>query len=1169
MKDVTRQRVGDQRRAIIRRKLLPQSTIDQIYNQVKAELQNTQTQNIFQQHTQSRTSTLNTERQTNTNAPQSRMRWTTEHNETIIRAYYKITELETNQTAYRQLLHQTFIDTFPNLTHLSEQRIADQRRLIITNKYIHKDRLDIIKKEVAEELRINCSSQSQNVDAHDGNLLNSQPSLQFDDNSPNSSIMMSTDAQTEMTPFSLTYSSQTQHTLNINNTNDQIDQATESNLERELVAKLRETLEMYEDIDPETRPRLPRLRENKNLYKLISLFNNKILPKFLNDNATILEVHTLIYCTAIVISKQLGYKIQHDTESNKKKTKPDKQPWQIRLEKDIAALRGDIGRLSQYIHKNNRSNRVLREVNRILSKNKVHASHEGNNYTPQDVLDTLKQKLALKAHRLSRYLKALRRKNDNKLFTTNEKCFYRQLKGSYNTDNDSNEQATLPDREDLKNYWADLWEQRKSHNEEAKWIKEEERRWENIEEMEFLDLTKEDIETVTRKMKNWKAAGVDGVQNFWYKKLAFLHEILAKKCTEVIKGEENLPEFVTKGITHMLPKSSDTSNPLQYRPITCLPTLYKLITSCITIKINSHIEANNILAEEQKGCRQSHKGCKEQLIIDSTILKHANQHNKNLHLTYIDYKKAFDSVPHSWLIRVLQLYKINPTVITFLEDAMTKWKTTLSLTTKFTKIVTEEIHIGNGIFQGDSLSPLWFCLALNPLSHLLNQTKNGYKLTNSATISHLMYMDDIKLYGKSSTDMKNLLNITANFSKDIQMTFGLDKCKTLHIHKGKILAGDYNINDEINITALDINNTYKYLGIKQNKHINHTQIKQELKTEYLRRVNLICRKHLNSKNLFKALNTYAIPVLTYSFAVIKWTNTDITNLQIKTRTTLTKNKYLHPKSAIERMTIKREKGGRGLIDLKTLWQGQISSMRNFFYKIDNNLTPLNLKQTDTTFNSIENCEKEKLNTWRQKQLHGRHIHDIEQPHIDSVASNKWLKLGYLYPETEGFLISIQDQVINTKNYRKYIIKDPNALDDRCRKCHRNSETIQHIINACPVLTQNDYTHRHNQVAHYIHQKLAIKYKLLPPKVEPYYQYTPKSVLESSNFRMYFDRAILTDKTIYCNRPDITVLDKLNKTVYFIDVAIPITHNIKKTISDKIHKHSELKEENIQSNYEKG
>ncbi|KAL0838863.1 hypothetical protein ABMA28_016889 [Loxostege sticticalis] len=202
--------------------------------------------------------------------------------------------------------------------------------------------------------------------------------------------------------------------------------------------------------------------------------------------------------------------------------------------------------------------------------------------------------------------------------------------------------------------------------------------------------------------------------------------------------------------------------------------------------------------------------------------------------------------------------------------------------------------------------------------------------------------------------------------------------------------------------------------------------------------------------------------------------------------------------------------------------------------------------------TAQTAENEKLDSWRRKQLHGRHIKDLEQPHIDNEASNKWLKIGYLFPETEGFLISIQDQVVNTKNYRKFIIKDPCALDDRCRKCHKNPETIQHIINACPVLTQNDYTHRHNQIVHYVHQKLAIKHKLLPPKVQPYYQYTPKAVLET----------ILTDKTIYCNRPDITLLDKTHKIAYLIDVAVPNTHNIKKAITDKIHKYSELKEEII-------
>ncbi|KAG6462064.1 hypothetical protein O3G_MSEX013040 [Manduca sexta] len=176
------------------------------------------------------------------------------------------------------------------------------------------------------------------------------------------------------------------------------------------------------------------------------------------------------------------------------------------------------------------------------------------------------------------------------------------------------------------------------------------------------------------------------------------------------------------------------------------------------------------------------------------------------------------------------------------------------------------------------------------------------------------------------------------------------------------------------------------------------------------------------------------------------------------------------------------------------------------------------------------------------------------------ASNKWLKLGSLFPETEGFIIAIQDQVINTNNYKKYIVKDPNTHNDKCRKCHRHPETIQHITGACPTLTQTDYTHRHNQVVHIIHQKLAIKPKLIPNKLMPYYQYTPKPVLENTNYRMYFDRAILTDKTIHNNRPDITLIDKVKKEIYIIDIAVPNTHNIQKTITEKIHKYTELKEE---------
>ena len=55
-----------------------------------------------------------------------------------------------------------------------------------------------------------------------------------------------------------------------------------------------------------------------------------------------------------------------------------------------------------------------------------------------------------------------------------------------------------------------------------------------------------------------------------------------------------------------------------------------------------------------------------------------------------------------------------------------------------------DVSIKCGIFQRDTLSPLLFCLALNPLSYLLDNLK-GYKISLTMNLTHSLYMDDIKL----------------------------------------------------------------------------------------------------------------------------------------------------------------------------------------------------------------------------------------------------------------------------------------------------------------------------------------------------------------------------------------------------------------------------------------
>ena len=108
---------------------------------------------------------------------------------------------------------------------------------------------------------------------------------------------------------------------------------------------------------------------------------------------------------------------------------------------------------------------------------------------------------------------------------------------------------------------------------------------------------------------------------------------------------------------------------------------------------------------------------------------HEDCHNrkKNLSTAWVDYQKAFDSVPHDWILKCLELYKIDPKIINFLKFSMTHWETSLILNHMQGTMKSEYIRINRGIFQGDSLSPLLFCISLYTLSRLINEHKYGYE----------------------------------------------------------------------------------------------------------------------------------------------------------------------------------------------------------------------------------------------------------------------------------------------------------------------------------------------------------------------------------------------------------------------------------------------------------
>ena len=134
-----------------------------------------------------------------------------------------------------------------------------------------------------------------------------------------------------------------------------------------------------------------------------------------------------------------------------------------------------------------------------------------------------------------------------------------------------------------------------------------------------------------------------------------------------------MPSVLTRGRTSLLQKDKNKDNVASnYRPITCFPLMWKLLTNVITDQIYAHLDQEMLLPEEQKGCRKGSRGTNDLLYIDRAIIKEVKSRNRNLAMTWIDYKKAYDMVPHSWIIECLDLFGVAENIKSLLVNNMEK-----------------------------------------------------------------------------------------------------------------------------------------------------------------------------------------------------------------------------------------------------------------------------------------------------------------------------------------------------------------------------------------------------------------------------------------------------------------------------------------------------------------
>ena len=141
-----------------------------------------------------------------------------------------------------------------------------------------------------------------------------------------------------------------------------------------------------------------------------------------------------------------------------------------------------------------------------------------------------------------------------------------------------------------------------------------------------------------------------------------------------------------------------------YRPISCLPMMWKLFTCIMSDYLYDFLEKENLLPEEQKGYKRKTKGTKYQLLLDKAVLKDCKNRHTNLVMAWVEYRKAYDMIPHGWIGECLELFGVADNSNRILSSNMKNWK--LELTSSGVSL--GEVNIRRGIFQGDSLSPLLF-----------------------------------------------------------------------------------------------------------------------------------------------------------------------------------------------------------------------------------------------------------------------------------------------------------------------------------------------------------------------------------------------------------------------------------------------------------------------------
>lgn len=322
------------------------------------------------------------------------------------------------------------------------------------------------------------------------------------------------------------------------------------------------------------------------------------------------------------------------------------------------------------------------------------------------------------------------------------------------------------------------------------------------------DFTLGELETALARSKPGKAPGPDGINNDFLKNLtANMQRILLTLYNKIL-AEETLPTEWAISKLFLIHKKGDKDNPMNYRGIALLNNILKILTNLITLRLQDWVEERSMLTNSQFGFRRG-RGCQEAIYtLYAAISINLRLEGRKVFAIFVDFRRAFDSVPHGLLWEKLAKLNISKKIITLLSDLYSKAKLKLEINGEESR----EINIGKGVLQGESASPLLFNLFINDLTEYLRAGGvRGIPIDNKTDIGTILYADDLVILTDTQGMAQKALNLLAEYCQKNQISVNEDKTKAVIFRRGGRLKVGTNFS--LRGKEIKIVNEFTYLGV--------------------------------------------------------------------------------------------------------------------------------------------------------------------------------------------------------------------------------------------------------------------------------------------------------------------------------------------------------------------